>query len=175
MHVKTLKNIAAVACVAALAVPAGVAAKGPGGDHGKSGDNVGQQKKQNKVNKRCKRQPKVGFSVVGTLDPASTADQIIVVVKSTNKHAKQFLDNGKFLVPSGSNVEYVGGNPFTTAGADYSQYRVKVNGKVIKYKKGCTEDNSPAPTIKKVKIHAPGSDESGSNISGSNVQSVQAA
>jgi hypothetical protein len=30
-----------------------------------------------------------------------------------------------------------------------------VGGKVIKNKKGCTAANSPAPTIKKVKIHAP--------------------
>ena len=39
---------------------------------------------------------------------------------------------------------------------------------VIKNKKGCTAENSPAPTIKKIMVIAPGSGESGSNESGSN-------
>jgi hypothetical protein len=58
-------------------------------------------------------------------------------------------------VPAGSKVVYDGANPFTTQGADFTKYRVKVNGKVIKTKTGCTATTSPAPTIKKVTIHAP--------------------
>jgi hypothetical protein len=178
MHVKTYKHIAAVLCISALAIPAGVAAKGPTGDHGKSGDQHGktQKAKPHHVNKRCKKQPKVGFTLGGTLDSSSTADAIVIDVTHANKHAKPFLTGasgsnlGTFAVPSGSNVKYEGSNPFTTSGANLSDYRAQVVGKVPKLKKGCTADNSPSPTIKKVTIHAPGSDdESGSNVSGSNV------
>jgi hypothetical protein len=153
--VKTYKNIAAVLCVTALAIPAGVAAKGPSGTHGKSGEQHAQNQTPNHANNRCKNQPNVGFSIGGTLDPSSTANNIIVVVTSANKHSKPFVTAGKYTVPAGSKVEFDGSNPFTTTGADYTKYRVKVNGKVIKTKKGCTAENSPAPTIKKVTIHAP--------------------
>lgn len=156
---KTYKNIAAVLCVTALAIPAGVAAKGPTGIHGKSGEQHGQNEKPKtnapKADNRCKHQPNVGFSIRGTLDPSSTADNIVVVVKSANKFAKPFVTNGKYTVPAGSKVEFKGSNPFTTAGADYTKYNVKVNGKVLKTKTGCTAPTSPAPTIKKVTIHAP--------------------
>jgi hypothetical protein len=161
MHVKTLKNTAAVLCVSALAIPAGVAAKAPSGTNGQSGDQHGQNQKPKHINSRCNRQPKVGFSIVGTLDAASTADAIIVDVKSANKHSKPFVTKGAngapdtYAVPAGSTVTYEGANPFTTPGADLTKYRVKVNGKVIKYKKGCTAENAPAPTVKKVTIHAP--------------------
>jgi hypothetical protein len=148
--VKTLKNIGAVLCVAALAVPAAVSAKGPSGDHGKSG-----QQQATHVNKRCNHKPNVGFTVGGTLDPSSTADNIVIVVTHSNKNSKPFVTNGKYTVPSGSTVVYDGSNPFTTQGADLTKYRVQVVGKVIKYKKGCTAANAPAPTIKKVTIHAP--------------------
>ena len=166
---KTLKNIATVACVAALAVPAAVLAKGPSGDHGKSGDQHGQNQKPHHVNKKCKKQPKVGFVLGGKLDSASTADNIIVDVTRSNKHSKPFVIGGKYTVPAGSNVRYVGDNPFTTPGAELhrSDWKVQVIGKVIKYKKGCTAENSPSPTIRKVTVIAPGQGESGSN-SGSN-------
>jgi hypothetical protein len=153
MNVKTFKSIGAVLCVAALAVPAGVSAKGPS-DHGKSGQDHGKTKTHH-VNSRCKKQPKVGFSLGGTLDPSSTADNVVVVVTKTNKHSKPFVVDGKYTVPAGSKVTFEGANPFTTPGADFSKYRVKVNGKVIKYKKGCNADTAPAPTVKSVKIHAP--------------------
>ena len=146
--VKTLKNILAIACVAALAVPAGVSATGPSEDHAKP-------HKQTHVNKRCNKQPRVGFVVGGTLDPSSTADNIVVVVTKTNKHSKVFVVDGKYSVPAGSTVKFEGANPFTTEGADLTKYKVQVIGKVIKKKKGCTDDNSPAPTVKKVTIHAP--------------------
>jgi hypothetical protein len=151
VNVKTLKNIAALACVAALAVPAAVSAKGPSENHGKAGD----QHKTTHVNKRCKKQPKVGFTLGGTLDATSTADNIIVVVTHSNKHSKPFVVDGKYTVPAGSTVKFDGSNPFTTAGADLTKYKVQVVGKVIKYKKGCTVDTAPAPTVKKVTIHAP--------------------
>lgn len=151
MNVKTFKNIAAILCVTALAVPAGVSAKGPTGDHGKSG----AHQKTSHVNQRCKHQPSVGFSLGGTLDPNSTADNIIVDVTHANKHSKSFVTAGKYTVPAGSTVEFSGANPFTTPGADMSKYTVHVNGKVLKYKKGCTAANAPAPTIKKVKVNAP--------------------
>jgi hypothetical protein len=182
MNVKT-KNIMAVLCVSALAIPAGVAAKGPTGDHGKSGDQHGQNQKPKHVNKRCNNQPKVGFSVGGTLNSGSNVDSIIVDVKSANKHSRPFLTppvSGSnvrtYTVPSGSNVVYEGANPFTTTGSNLSEFKVKVNGKVVKLKKGCTAATSPSPTIKRVKITAPGAGdqkESGSNVepSGSNVQS----
>lgn len=178
--VKTHKNIAAVLCVAALAVPAGVLANGPSGDHGKSGEQHGKshQNSPNHVSRRCKHQPKVGFSLHGTLDPASTgADNIVVDVKRANKHSKPFVTGGKFTISGqGSEVHFVGDNPFTTPGADFSKYRVHVVGKVVKLKKGCTADNSPSPTIRRVTVIAPGNSgsnlESGSNMgSGSNLQS----
>jgi hypothetical protein len=181
MNVKT-KNIMAVLCVSALAIPAGVAAKGPSGDHGKSGDQHGQNQKPKHVNSRCKHQPKVGFSLHGTLNSGSNAGSIIVDVKSANKHSKPWLTPapsgsnllGTWTVPSGSNVVYSGANPFTTSGANLTEYKVGVTGKVVKLKKGCTTTNSPDPTIKRVKITAPGTGgQSGSNVepSGSNVQS----
>jgi hypothetical protein len=151
VNVKTLKNIAALACVAALTVPAAVSAKGPSEDHGKAGE----QQKTTHVNKRCKEQPKVGFTLGGTLDASSTAENIVVVVTKTNKHSKPFVVDGKYTVPAGSTVKFEGPNPFTTAGADLTTYKVKVIGKVIKHKKKCTPENSPAPTVKKVTIHAP--------------------
>jgi len=169
VNVKTLKNIAVVACVTALAVPAAVLAKGPNGNHGKSGEQHGKNAAPH-VNKRCKHQPKVGFVLGGKLDPASTADNIIVDVTHKNKHSKPFVVDGKYTVPSGSNVQYKGDNPFTTPGAELHRgdWKVQVIGKVIKNKKGCNATNSPAPTIKKVMVIAPGSGDSGSNESGSN-------
>jgi hypothetical protein len=178
--VKT-KNIMAVLCVSALAIPAGVAAKGPSGNHGKSGDQHGQNQKTKHVNQRCNHQPNVGFSLHGTLNSGSNAGAIVVDVTAANKHSKPWLTppasgsnlKGTYNVPSGSNVVYEGANPFTTSGANLSEYRVGVKGKVLKLKKGCTSANSPSPTIKRVKITAPGSgSESGSNVeSGSNLQS----
>jgi hypothetical protein len=150
VNVKTLKNIAAVACVAALAVPAGVSAKGPSGNHGKSESH----KQTTHVNKHCKKQPKVGFTLGGTLDPSSTADNIVVVVTHSNKHSKPFVVGGKYTVPAGSTVNFDGANPFTTTGADLTKYTVQVVGKVGKLKKGCT-DTAAAPTVRKVTIHAP--------------------
>ena len=175
VNVKTLKNIAAVLCVAALAVPAAVLAKGPSGN-GKSGDQHGNQNKPLKptkpthVSKRCKHQPKVGFVLGGKLDPASTADTITVDVTRSNKHSKPFVTDGKFTFnTAGVKVKYVGDNPFTTPGAELhrSDWRVQVIGKVIKYKKGCTADTAPAPTVRKATVKAPGAGDSGSN-SGSN-------
>jgi hypothetical protein len=148
--VKTLKNIGAVLCVTALVVPAVVSAKGPSGDHGKSG-----QQQATHVNKRCKHQPNVGFTLGGTLDPSSTKDNIVVVVTHSNKNSKPFVTDGKYTVPAGSNVVFDGTSPFGTQGADLTKYRVQVVGKVMKYKKGCTAANAPAPTVKKVTIHAP--------------------
>jgi hypothetical protein len=178
--VKT-KNIMAVLCVSALAIPAGVAAKGPSGNHGKSGDQHGQNQKTKHVNQRCRHQPNVGFSLHGTLNSGSNVDSIVVDVKSANKHSKPWLTpapsgsnlKGTYTVPSGSNVVYKGANPFTTSGANLSLYKVGVTGKVLKLKKGCTTANSPSPTVKRVKITAPGTGEqSGSNVepSGSNVK-----
>jgi hypothetical protein len=182
--VKT-KNIMAVLCVSALAIPAGVAAKGPSGNHGKSGDQQGANQKtktKTKINKRCKHQPNVGFSLHGTLNSGSNVDSIVVDVTSANKHSKPWLTpapsgsnlKGTYSVPSGSNVVYQGANPFTTSGANLSLYKVGVTGKVLKLKKGCTTNNSPSPTVKRVKITAPDSGEqSGSNVeaSGSNLHS----
>ena len=156
MNVKTLKNIAAVACVTALAVPAGVAAKGPSGDHGNSGNHAN---KPHHVNSRCKHQPSVGFSLGGTLDATSTASNIVVNVTHSNKHSKPFITNSQYTVPvpdgNTTLVTFDGSNPFTTAGADLTKYNVQVIGKVVKLKKGCTPDNSPSPTIRKVVITAP--------------------
>jgi hypothetical protein len=155
MHdVKTLKNIAAVACVTALAVPAGVSAKGPSGDHGKS--ELHKQTTQTHVSKRCNKQPKVGFILGGTLDPSSTADNIVVVVKSANKHSRPFVVDGKYTLPAGTTVKFEGANPFTTTPTpDLTKYKVKVIGKVMRYKKGCTAATAPAPTVRKATIKAP--------------------
>lgn len=158
MNVKTLKNIAAVACVAALAVPAGVSAKGPGEDHSKAGE---KQKTAKQIKRCTKKQPQVGFSIKGTLADGSSADAITVNVTKANKHAKELVLKGAttYAVPAGSKVTYEGANPFTTQPAPaFSTYTVKVNGKVIKYKKGCNESNSGTQKpVKpaKVKVHAP--------------------
>ena len=175
MNVKTLKNIAAFACVAALVVPAGVLAKGPNGN-GKSGDQHGQKNKPAKphhVSKRCKKQPKVGFVVGGKLAQGATADNVSFVVTHSNKHARTFFPKGSTYTVADadeSKIQYKGDNPFTTPGAELhrSDWKVQVIGKVIKNKKGCTAENSPAPTIKKIMVIAPGSGESGSNESGNN-------
>lgn len=170
VNVKTLKNIAAVACVAALAVPAAVLAKGPSGDHGKSGQPHGKSN-PNHVSKRCKKQPKVGFTLGGKLDPASTPQSITVQVTRSNKHSRPFVTGGKFTFSTtGVIVKYVGDNPFTTPGAELhrTDWKVQVVGKVVKLKKGCTAENSPAPTIRKAMVIAPGAGQSGSNESGSN-------
>ena len=169
---KTLKNIAAVLCVAALAVPAAVLAKGPGsnGNHGNHG-NPNKPHKPSHVNQRCKRQPKVGFVVGGKLDPASTPDTITVDVTRSNKHSKPFVTGGKFTFnTAGVKVNYVGDNPFTTPGAELHRgdWKVQVVGKVVKLKKGCTAENSPAPTVRKATVIAPGAGNSGSNESGDN-------
>ena len=156
---KHTKNIATVLCLAGLAVPAGVAAQGPSGTHGKSGAQHGQNQKPKHVNSRCKHQPSVGFSVGGTLDPSSSADNTIIVVKHANKHSKPFVTGGKFTVPSGSKTTFAGSNPLTTQGADFSKYKVQATGKVVKLKKGCTAANSPAPTVKRVKVIAPDASE----------------
>ena len=179
MHVKTLKNIAAVLAVSALAIPAGVAAKGPSGDHGNSGDQHGQNHKSHHVSQRCKHQPSVGFTLGGTLATTSTgADNIIVNVTHANKHSKPFVSHGTYTVSGqASKVRFNGPNPFTTANADLSKYRVQVIGKAPKLKKGCPAGSSPDPTIKKVIVNAPDSgtgdddngNESGGNISGGNV------
>jgi len=174
VNVKTLKTIVAVASVAALAIPAAVLAKGPGGDHGQSNGQHGNPNKPNKpnhVNKRCKHQPKVGFVLGGKLDTASTAETITVDVTRSNKHSKPFVTDGKFTFnTAGVNVRYVGDNPFTTPGAELhrTDWKVQVIGKVIKYKKGCNADNTPAPTVRKATVIAPGSGDSGSNESGNN-------
>jgi hypothetical protein len=170
--VKT-KNIMAVLCVSALAIPAGVLAKGPSGNHGKSGDQHGQNQQTKQTDKHCEHRPNVGFSLHGTLNSGSNVNSIIVDVKSANKHARPWLTPaasgsnllGTWTVPSGSNVVYKGANPFTTSGANLSEYRVGVKGKVLKLKNGCTTSNSQSPTIKRVKITAPSSaEESGSNL-----------
>ena len=167
---KTLKNIAAVACVAALAVPAAVLAKGPNGDHGKSGQPHGKSN-PNHVSKRCNHQPKVGFTLGGKLDSASTPQNITVDVTRANKHAKPFVTDGKFsFSTTGVNVKYVGDNPFTTPGANLhmNDWKVQVVGKVAKLKKGCTASNTPSPTVRKAMVIGPGSGQSGSNESGDN-------
>jgi len=139
-----ITRLLALLAVVALAVPAAAAAKKP--------DNPGSQG----ISKRCQHQPKVGFVLGGTLDPSSTAGAIVVVVTSSNKHSKPFVVDHKFaLGADSSKATFAGSNPFTTLGADLTQYRVKVIGKVMKYKKGCTAANAPAPTIRKVKVTAP--------------------
>jgi hypothetical protein len=139
-----ITRLLAVLAVVALAVPAAVSAKKP--------DNPGSQG----VSKRCKHQPKVAFVLGGTLDPTSTAGAIVVVVTSSNKHSKPFVVDGRFaLGADSSKATFAGSNPFTTPGADLTQYKVKVIGKVMKYKKGCTAANAPAPTIRKVTLTAP--------------------
>jgi len=80
---------------------------------------------------------------------------MIVVVEHANKHSKPFVTDGKFTVPSGSTVSFAGSDPFTTQGADLTKYEVQATSKVVKLKKGCTAANSPAPTIKRVKVAAP--------------------
>jgi hypothetical protein len=169
--VKTLKNIAAIACVAALAVPAAVLAKGPNGDHGKSGDQHGKNKPHH-VNSRCKT-PKVGFVVGGKLDQSSAADNVIVDVTRSNKHARMWFPKGsQYTVQDAdeSKIQYKGDNPFTTPGAELhrSDWKVQIIGKVAKTKKRCTTENSPLPVIKKIMVIAPGSGDSGSNESGNN-------
>jgi hypothetical protein len=150
---KHFKQLGVALCVAALSAPGAVLAHGPSDDHGQAGKPHGH----NQASKRCKHQPKVGFALGGTLDPTSTAGAIVVDVTHSNKHSRPFVDatTKKYSVPADASVKFVGANPFTTPGADLGKYKVQVIGRVIKHKKGCTDDNSPAPTIRKVVITAP--------------------
>jgi hypothetical protein len=160
VNVKTFKNIAAVLAITALAVPAGVLAKGPTGTHGKSGESHGNSNKPHHVSQRCKHQPSVGFTLGGTLDPSSTADNMVINVTHTNHWAKPFVANKQFTVANFASPTFDGPNPFTTQGADLSKSNVQVVGKTVKLKKGCTAANSPAPTVKKVTVTSPGAAQS---------------
>ena len=158
-----LARFLSVLAILALAVPAIGAAKG-GPPEGKGKGHA----KTNHVSKRCKHQPRVGYNVHGTLDPSSTRDAVVVNVKKANKHLKLFLDGGQLTLNADDShkAKFHGPNPFDTAGADYSTYKVHVTGKVTKLKKGCTSENSPPPTVKKLTISAPGGDDGATGPTG---------
>ena len=128
VNVKTLKHIGAVLCVAALVVPAGVSAKGPSGDHGNSNQQKGQSQTKSK---RCKKTPRVGFNVKGTVVSYDATTKTLVVDVDTNgvsRHAKK----------------YVTDDPLTVVGATVydgikAGDKVVVHGKIDKPKKKCTE------------------------------------
>jgi hypothetical protein len=142
VNVKTLKNIAAVACVAALAVPAGVSAKGPSGDHGKSGTH----KQTTHVNKRCKKTPRVGFNVKGTVVSYDAGTNTLVVDVADNgvsRQAKKFVTDDPLTV-TGAKV----GDPAPAAGD-----KVVVHGKIDKPKKKCPEtDAAIASSVKFTRV-----------------------
>ena len=129
---KTLKNIAALACVAALAVPAAVSAKGPSGDHGKSGQPHGNAQPQTHTNKRCRKTPRVGFNVKGTVVSYDATTKTLVVNVAANgvsRHAKQYVTDNPLTVTlqhAPATAPAVGDN-------------VVVHGKIDKPKKKCPE------------------------------------
>jgi hypothetical protein len=163
MHVKTLKNIAAVACVAALAVPAGVAAKGPG-EHGKSGTKVGSQ---NHTSKRCKKQPGVGFNVVGKVVSYNAGTNTLVVdVESVSRHAKKYLTEDPLTV-TGAKVP----TPAPAVGST-----VKVHGKITKPKKKCPmSDADIKASVKYTKVTPHSDEEETTTTTTSTPAPVQAA
>jgi hypothetical protein len=159
---KNQKIIGAAMCIAALAVPAVASAGKP--------DNPGSQGKghSNKTLKRCGHQPKVGYILGGKLAAGSTASSIKFSVVTANKFAKSLkgtdvtLSDAPFSYTAPAKI--VGTSPFGTDGAltatDPTVYKVKVIGKITKFKKGCNLDNTPAPiTVKKVTIIGPDSSQ----------------
>ena len=142
VNVKTLKNIAALACVAALAIPAAVSAKGPSEDHGKAGDHH----KTTHVNKRCKKTPRVGFNVKGTVvsyDAASNTLVVDVADNGVSRHAKKYVTDDPLTV-TGAKV----GDPAPAAGD-----KVVVHGKIDKPKKKCAEtDEAIKASVKFTKV-----------------------
>lgn len=131
MTVKTLKHIGAVACVAALVVPAGAVAQGPSGDHGKSGDQHGQNHKAHHVNKACKKTPRVGVNVKGTVASVNDDGTVTVTVTSVSHHAKKYVTDSTITVPADAK-SYDG-----LAVGD----AVVVHGKIDHPKKKCAESD----------------------------------
>ena len=140
VNVKTLKNIAAIACVAALAVPAGVSAKGP------SSENHGQTQKKTHVNKRCKKTPRVGFNVKGTVvsyDATSNTLVVDVADNGVSRHAKKYVTDDPLTV-TGAKVS----DPAPAVGD-----KVVVHGKIDKPKKKCAEtDEAIKASVKFTKV-----------------------
>src|SRR4051795_1020759 len=152
--VKTLKNIAAIACVAALAVPAAVTAKGPSAQ-GKAHQKTTQHKTttpKTHTNKRCKKTPRVGFNVTGTVVSYDATSNTLVVDVDTNgvsRHAKKYVTDDPLTV-TGAKV----GDPAPKAGD-----KVVVHGKIDKPKKKCTEtDDAVKTSVKFTRVTA---DDSG--------------
>jgi hypothetical protein len=135
--VKTLKNIAAIACVAALAVPAAVTAKGPSAQ-GKAHQKTTQHKTTaptTHANKRCKKTPRVGFNITGTVvsyDATSNTLVLDVDDNGVSRHAKKYVTEDPLTV-TGAKV----GDPAPKAGD-----KVKVHGKIDKPKKKCAETDA---------------------------------
>jgi hypothetical protein len=152
------KIIGAALCITALAVPTGALAGKP--------DNPGSNGKghANKTLKRCGHQPKVAYVLGGKLAAGSTASSIKFTVSSASKSAKSLKGSTITLSDAPYNftgaAKIVGTSPFGSDGSltatDPTVYKVKVIGKITKFKKGCNIDNTPAPiTIRKVQIIGP--------------------
>jgi hypothetical protein len=138
-------------------VPAAVMANGPSGDHGKSGDQHGKSQQH-----KCKHQSMVGYNYGGTLDATSTASALVINVTHASHAAKALKGTQVTLSPADSaKAKFDGTSPFgtdgnATTGTDLTKYKVQVNGKVGKGRKGCTFETSPA-TVKHVHVSAPDS------------------
>jgi hypothetical protein len=133
--VKTLKNIAAIACVAALAAPAAVVAKGPTGEQHSSKAHQKTTTVKTHTNKRCKKTPRVGFTVRGTVVSYDATTKTLVLDVADNgvsKHAKKFITEDPLTV-TGAKV----GDPAPKAGD-----KVTVHGKIDKPKKKCPETDA---------------------------------
>src|SRR5215212_3659237 len=86
-----IARLLSLVAILAFAIPAVGAAQG-GAPEGKG------HTKSHHVSQRCKKQPRVGYNVHGTLDPSSKRDAVVVNVKKANKHLKLFLDGGQLTL-----------------------------------------------------------------------------
>ena len=153
------KALGAALCIAALTVPTAALAGKP--------DNPGSQGKGHtkQTLKRCNtHKPNIAYVLGGKLAAGSTASSIKLTVSSASKSAKSL--KGQTITLSSAPYNFtgapkiVGTSPFAADGSltatDPTVYKVKVIGKIVKFKKGCNVANTAAPiTVRKVQIIGP--------------------
>jgi hypothetical protein len=151
-----IKSFLTVLAVSALVVPAGAMAGKP--------TDPGSKGKNKSVPAKCKHVQKVGFTITGVVrdaaaEPAAgetviniTHDgQLIplsVKVEKSNSHVKKYFKAGGSTDFEVAAIKLGEGN----AAADTGD-RVKVVGKVTRYKKGCA--GTQTVTLKKVTVSSP--------------------
>jgi hypothetical protein len=167
----SMRKIALLAAAGTLAVvpAAGAPAKsghGPGGKHGKpAGQKLGKGKG------RCAKPQRKAFVVGGlfvsftaTADTTDAPDagDLVVDVKKSNRHARS-LSGQQTFVTTGAKVNLVGvtdgdGDGAVTLADARAGDKVKLIGKLVRPKRGCTQAE-PTVAIRKVTVKRPGAPE----------------